>query len=221
MRYATVTLTWTHGDGHPIDAVFAGEETVRIEAIRYVSPVQEGQYVELLELRGDLERARSLLADAPEVLEFDVAGADGQGVAYVQCLTAGLVDDLLAILRKHEIVLEWPMRSLERSESRGVEITVFGTSRAIQRAAADLPDGVRLDLARLGEYEPDDDRLSATLTERQRELFELAVDEGYYEVPRETTHRELADMLGLAPGTVSEHLQRVESKLVDAYTTSS
>lgn len=219
MRHATVRLTWTDGGVHPIDDLFAGVDDVTAEAIRYVSPVHEGRYVELFDLRGDLERARSLLAAAPEVLEFDVAGTDGRGVAYVQCLTAGLVDDLLAILREHEIVLDWPMRSLEGADVRGVEITVFGTSRAIQRAAADLPDGVALDLERLGEYEPDGDGLS-TLTDRQRELFELAVDEGYYEVPRGTTHRELADAIGLAPGTVSEHLQRVEAKLVDAYTAS-
>ena len=55
------------------------------------------------------------------------------------------------------------------------------------------------------------------LTDRQLEVFELAVAEGYYEVPSETTHRELAAQLDRSPGTVSEHLQRVESKLVSMY----
>ena len=81
-------------------------------------------------------------------------------------------------------------------------------------AAGDLPSEVELNLERTGEYEPDTGRLSQMLTERQLELFELAVREGYYEVPRETTQRNLAESLDLATATVSEHLQRIESKLV-------
>ncbi len=99
------------------------------------------------------------------------------------------------------------------------EITAIGTSRAIQRAVADLSGGISLELERLGDYESGPDP-GVTLTERQQELFEVAVREGNYAVPRETTHRELASKLDLAPSTVGEHLQRIESKLAAAYATS-
>ncbi|USZ66703.1 helix-turn-helix domain-containing protein [Halorussus salilacus] len=217
MRYATVTLTWTDVSVHPLDDVFAASDAVGLDAIRYVSPVHEGQYVELLELRGDRETAASMLADSPEVVTFDVTGTDGRLLAYVQCRSAGLVDDLLAILREHEIVLDWPMRATATEDARGLRLTVIGTSRAIQRATSSLPEGVDLSLERIGEYEPDTGRLSGVLTDRQLELFELAVAAGYFEVPRETTQRELAAKLDVAPGTVGEHLQRIESKLVSLY----
>ncbi|TYL39166.1 DNA-binding protein [Natronococcus pandeyae] len=218
MRYATVTLTWSGRELTPIDEIFGRSDAVSVEAIRYVNPVHDDdeRYVELLELRGDLERARTLLADSRDVFEYDVTRSDGHGLAYVQCRSVGLVDDLLSVLREHEIILDWPMRYIETDGTRGLEITAIGTSRAIQRAAADLPDEIRLELERLGEYEPGPDP-RATLTERQRELFEVAVREGYYEVPRETTHRELAAKIDLAPSTVGEHLQRIESKLAAAY----
>jgi DNA-binding CsgD family transcriptional regulator len=216
MRYATVTLRWTDGQVHPIDDVFAAEPTVTVEAIHYVSPGPAGEYVELLELRGDLRRAAAILADAPEALASDIAGDESHGVAYVQCRTAGLVDDLLATLYDHEIVVDWPIHTLDDSE-RGLRLTVLGTDRAIQEAAADLPPELDVSLERIGEYQPESQRLSALFTERQLDVFDLAVQQGYYEVPRETTHRELADRLGLATGTVSEHLQRIESKLVQAY----
>lgn len=220
MRYATVTLGWEDGQVHPIDDIFAQADDVSVEAIRYVSPGPEGRYVELLELSGNLDRARTLLADSPDALEYDVTGTGSHGVAYVQCRTAGLVDELLAALHDHEIVVDWPMyyRSGEGGDGpRGLTVTAVGTNRAIQRAAAALPSGIRLSLERTGEYEPDTGRLSELLTERQLEVFDLAVREGYYEVPRRTTHRELADTLGLAAGTVSDHLQRIEAKLVAAY----
>ncbi|WP_049972312.1 helix-turn-helix domain-containing protein [Haladaptatus cibarius] len=217
MRSATVVLTWDDVQVHPIDDLFARDDDLTVEAIRYVSPVHEGMYVELLELRGNLERARTLLEASPDAVEFDVVGSDGRGVVYLQCRTAGLVDELLSLLHEHELVLDWPMQYIDIGDSRGLQLTVLGTDGAIRTAASELPDGIHLRLERLGEYRPSAGRLSSMLTDRQLELFELAVQEGYYEVPRETTHRELAGALGIATGTVSEHLQRIEAKLVSGY----
>lgn len=217
MRYATVVLTWADGRLNAIDDAFARSDAVSIAAIRHLNPVGDDRYVELLDLRGDLERARTLLSDSPEALEYDVTGTNGRGVAYVQCRTVGPVDDLLAILDDHEIVIDWPMTYVADTDAdRGLEVTAVGTDRAIQRAAAALPDGIDLDLRRMSGTEPNGQR-GPSLTDRQRELFDLAVSEGYYEVPRETTHRDLAARLDLSAGTVGEHLQRIEAKLAARY----
>ncbi|GAA0234952.1 hypothetical protein GCM10009000_058030 [Halobacterium noricense] len=202
---------------HPIDDLFAQSDDLTVEAIRYVSPVHEGMYVELLELRGDLERARTLLTESPDAIEFDVVGSGGRGVVYLQCRTAGLVDKLISLLHEHELVLDWPMRYIDTTDSQGLQLTVLGTDEAIRTAASELPNGIHLRLERLGEYRPSAGRLSSMLTERQLELFELAVREGYYEVPRRTTHRNLAETLDISTGTVSEHLQRIEAKLISGY----
>lgn len=228
MRYATVTLSWNDGRPNPNDGPFGRSEAISIEAIRYLNPVSEDddRYVELLELRGDLERARTLLEATPDALEFDIAGDGTRGVAYVQRRTVGPVGDLLSILQTHELVVDWPLSVVDSGDGRALELTIIGTDRAIQRAAADLPDGVVLDVRRLGDYDPNPDHDtrsrgapggSPVLTDRQRELFELAWSEGYYEVPRQTTQRDLADELDLAAGTVGEHIQRIESKLAAAY----
>ena len=42
-----------------------------------------------------------------------------------------------------------------------------------------------------------------------------ARDLGYYDLPREATHADVAERLGCAPGTASEHLRKAEAKLVD------
>ncbi|SFK64441.1 Predicted DNA binding protein, contains HTH domain [Halogranum rubrum] len=217
MRYATVTLSWTDGAVHPVDDIFAHDETVTVEAIHYVSPGPTGQYVELLELRGDLDRAATLLDETPDVLASDVTGADDHGVAYVQCRSAGLVDDLLGTLHDHEIVVDWPIHYFDDGDVRGLHLTVIGTDRAIQQAVSNLPPVIGFTLERIGEYRPDTGVLADLLTDRQHEVFDLAVRAGYYEVPRQTTHRELAAELDLAAGTVSEHLQRIEAKLAQAY----
>lgn len=53
------------------------------------------------------------------------------------------------------------------------------------------------------------------LSERQREVFELARRRHYYRWPREVTAAELAAELGVAESTFLEHLRKAEAKLLD------
>jgi len=52
------------------------------------------------------------------------------------------------------------------------------------------------------------------LTEKQREVLELAVNRGYYEDGAEITLKQLADELGIARSTTGEHLKRAESEVL-------
>lgn len=53
------------------------------------------------------------------------------------------------------------------------------------------------------------------LSERQREIFELACDHDYYAWPRGITTRELADEADISKTTLLEHLRKAEAKLLD------
>lgn len=55
------------------------------------------------------------------------------------------------------------------------------------------------------------------LSNRQREVFELACEHNYYAWPRETTTRELADELDISKTTLLEHLRKAEAKLLNQY----
>jgi len=52
------------------------------------------------------------------------------------------------------------------------------------------------------------------LSDKQREVFELARKRGYYDYPREVSGSELADELGIAKTTLHEHLRKVEATLL-------
>jgi len=52
------------------------------------------------------------------------------------------------------------------------------------------------------------------LSERQREVFELAQDEGYYMWPRETSATELATKVDISKTTFLEHLRKAEAKIL-------
>ncbi|NHX37946.1 MULTISPECIES: helix-turn-helix domain-containing protein [Halolamina] len=55
---------------------------------------------------------------------------------------------------------------------------------------------------------------SNQLSERQREVFELAQREGYYTWPRECSASDLADELDVSKTTLLEHLRKAESKIL-------
>ncbi len=54
----------------------------------------------------------------------------------------------------------------------------------------------------------------ASLTDRQREALELAVEGGYYERPRETTTEAIGETMGIDRRTVEEHLRKVEARIL-------
>jgi len=58
------------------------------------------------------------------------------------------------------------------------------------------------------------DQLFEDVTERQMAALRLALESGYYEQPRKTSLRELADQTAVARSTYEEHLRKAENKLL-------
>ena len=56
-----------------------------------------------------------------------------------------------------------------------------------------------------------------TLTSRQRNIVEIALEEGYFDYPRRITLRQLASRVGVSASTVSEVLRRAEKKILSTY----
>lgn len=98
-------------------------------------------------------------------------------------------------------------------ETRG---EVVGDAEALQTAIDTAPSTIDVTIEEIGSRPSLRTNPFSELSDRQREAVHTAFEHGYYRHPRETTHAELADKLGCAPNTVSEHLQKAEVKLVEA-----
>ncbi|MFB6352880.1 MAG: helix-turn-helix domain-containing protein [Halobacteriales archaeon] len=95
-----------------------------------------------------------------------------------------------------------------------VRATLVGESAVLQSALDAFPPAVTVAVTEVGEFGTDGAR--TLLSDRQREAVEAGLELGYYDVPRGATHRDVAERLGCAPSTASEHLQKAEAKLVRA-----
>lgn len=60
------------------------------------------------------------------------------------------------------------------------------------------------------------DAVLPTLSPRQREVFTTAHAQGYYDIPRGVTTKEIAKQVGIERRTADHHLRRAEAKLADA-----
>jgi len=56
--------------------------------------------------------------------------------------------------------------------------------------------------------------IAPNLTEKQKRAFELAVEEGYYDIPKRTELKKLSKMMKISLATYQEHLKRAEAKVV-------
>ena len=59
-----------------------------------------------------------------------------------------------------------------------------------------------------------DDLTEAALTDEQYEALEVAVEYGYFEIPRRTTLMELSEHLGISHQSLSERLRRAQGALL-------
>jgi predicted DNA binding protein len=58
---------------------------------------------------------------------------------------------------------------------------------------------------------------SRLLTTRQREVFDVAMREGFYDVKRRITLTEMAGLLGISKSTLSAQLQRIENSIMNTF----
>ena len=214
MRAVRVTLG-PHATEHAVSALFREEPSVVRERIYHLNLLEDGTMVLLGRLRGDLDRARAILAGEPEVLGYSVTPrGDGTGVGYVHTRPPPAVRRFVELPRRHEVFVEFPIEATPDGRYR-VEL-VGETDDVLRAALADVPPGLDVSIERLGPHIADPGGPLEALTARQREVLATAADLGYYSVPRRATLRDVAGALGLAPGTVAEHLQKAEARLVDA-----
>lgn len=91
-----------------------------------------------------------------------------------------------------------------------------GDPEPLQEALEQAPDALDATVEEIETIRGSLEQPATRLSERQREAIEVALELGYFDYPRDATHDDIAEELGCAPQTASEHLQKAEGKLVRA-----
>jgi hypothetical protein len=214
MRYLTVGVhAVDRGAFHPIEKRLAEDPAIKQEAIHHAELLADETIVLLAEGSGDRERYEEIMQESAQVETYLVSGEE-RWLATSRFEAHGPVRRFLEVRRDSDLVVKWP---IQFTGGGSVEVTFLGTGSDFREFYNDTSqsDAFDIEVVETGTYDPDDTSFMRTLTTRQQEVLEVAVDEGYYTNPREATHEDIADVVGIAPTTVGDHLREIEMKVFE------
>lgn len=212
MRYLTVVVEPTEGSAfHPLGEELTAEPSIQRRTIHRIELLGDDTVLSFAEASGDRERYEQIMAESPHVLEYLTAG-DDRWMAVSQFEPTEPVRRSLELQRDTLLVIDTPIRFTSEDN---LEITYLGTDETFRKLStyADETDSVAVEVLDMGDFETDESSFARLLTARQEEVLEAAVDLGYYSEPRQASLEDLAGVLGVSPGTVGEHLRKVEARV--------
>jgi len=213
MKYAQIVGRPTVDEMPKFYELLADSPCVR-EALMYDSNnTGSVRPVALYEVHGDIERFRKRLEEAPEVQEATTTPISDRrfNLLVVLDLTeASVIEDVLKAVTTEGLIVAKPV--VYRNGE--VHARIVGSSSTLQKAVEEFPSEIDLDIVSVGEFNRSRESPVSVLSDRQREALFAALDHGYYEQPRRSTHEDVAASLGCEPNTASEHLQKAESKIL-------
>ncbi|SEN53211.1 HTH DNA binding domain-containing protein [Halorientalis persicus] len=212
MRYLTL-LVKPDGDGafHPLGGELTADPSIERRAIHHVELLEDDTVLLFAEASGSQERYREIMAESPHVLEYLTAGED-RWMAVSQFEPTAEIHWALELQRESLLVVDTPIRFTSEDH---LKVTYLGTDEIFSTLYeyAEEADYMTVDVLETGEYETDGTSFSRVITSRQEEVIETAVDLGYYSEPRQASLEDISEVVGIAPGTVGEHLRKAEERV--------
>jgi len=166
----------------------------------------------LLWIRGEYRRLEDVLATDPEVSEYELfplseaechCVLEGAGTADARALWANFNRGSLLTVPP----VQW-------NDDGSSTFALIGTEGDIQAAVDGVPEGIPVDVERVGGTDVRPESVRGDLSDRQRETVETALEVGYYDTPRNATIEDVAAETACARSTAAEHLQRAETKVM-------
>jgi predicted DNA binding protein len=164
----------------------------------------EGLHDELvtfvLEFDEDVDGIPDVLVDSEQVKRIEELSAGNFLITKTSCGAYSAIDRNHGIIRRRNFV----------GPNRRVYTVLFFRREDLRAMIEDFREIGKVSLGRLSQF----DGAEPSLTDRQREVLQYALESGYFEWPRESTSEELAEGMGISRATLLEHLRKAESKLL-------
>lgn len=165
----------------------------------------------LLRVWGDYEQLASTLGSGENVRDFALfPESDDEAYCFLAAESITVGRALFENFTRDGLLTIPPIECHEDGSST---YSLIGAESAIQNAIEGVPEGVDVKIRSIGTGRVTANGTLNTLSSRQREAIRIAVETGYYSVPRRATTEDIARELGCTAATASEHLRRAESNV--------
>jgi len=197
---------------HPMQRFLDESDAVTSATMLHARLLGDGTERLLFRVEGEREPYVDALRSVDSIRSFDVtAGGDGVFYVYVVQETRDADRRFREALDAESLLLVPPV---EYRPGGVMRCRIVGTPDDLRGVLAGMPDGVEFDVEAVGEFSGSLPAPDALLTDRQREAVRAAVEAGYYAVPREASLADVAEAIGCAESTASEHLRRAEAAVM-------
>lgn len=187
---------------------------VTLESIRSIEFVSDGSVVIVYEVDATTEQVHEAIDDdIDKVVEYSITEDSDPLIVQVWFHPDENLETLLDIHQSFGVSVEFPITYVNQ-EPATIEIVETGPRDQLRGRIADTREVADVGINYIHRHDPDSEQAFRELTDRQQEVLQKAVELGYYQIPRETTHEEIADELGCSKSVVGQHLRRVEASLV-------
>lgn len=214
MERVRLTIRPDGVDVHPVYRLLAGGAPYLSTAELVNANVRGGTPALLVRVEGDAEAFAADVESIPAVVEHElVPVSDREAYVYMRDEGSPVSLALFETFTRGSVIGVPPVTY---NDDGSATLTVVGPVDDVTAAVEGVPDGIRTDVEAVGSPDVAPETVVSRLSPRQREAVETAVAVGYYDVPRRATHEAVADAMGCAPSTASEHLRKAEATLVTA-----
>lgn len=213
MNHVRVTLSagGREADIHPMYGVLTHAEFVdRATAIQWNFTGEN--LVILHHIEGDIDAFEAAVDDVDAVREYELEPTGEHSFyAYIHDETTSDLREMFNPLANGGVVVVPP---IIYHPDGTVSLSAFGPGAEIQRMFEALRSPVDVEVDEISGLGAVPALAQTRLTDRQREAVLAALELGYYEVPREANHEEVAAAIDGAPSTTADLLRRAEAKLL-------
>ena len=216
MRYLQLRIAGAETTLHPLVPLLTDPEVFRdARMLNWAASFDPPRATVLLYLDGDLDRLDDVLRATDLVIDYDVTPfGDGRGYAYVHSDPHPTEWRLYEVGMGEGLIPVFPLRY---RHDGSMTLRIVGPPARLQAAIEGVPDGIETSVEQVGEYDLGRAPIPPSLPEGQRAALAAAFELGYYAVPREAGRDAVAERLGCAPSTASEHLRKAERRLVATF----
>lgn len=208
---ATITANGREDEIHPMYDVLANAPFVeRAKAMQW--NLTEDTLGILHYVEGDIDAFDAVVSDIDLIIDYELEPAGDSGFyAYIHDKMTDRSRKLFDPLTYAGIVVAPPI--LYHADGSAT-MSVFGPAAEIQSAIENAPSPIELTVEEVSGLGAVTATTETQLSDRQRDAIETALELGYYEIPREASHEDVATAIDCAASTAAEHLRKAEAKLL-------
>lgn len=221
MKYVRCTLRFSESMIHPVHQCITEDDTMVKDQLLHGNRTNAVDTF-LFYVEGEMDAYASALDRTPQISGYELTRIGGTATdtateefyAYVKQEPSETDEQLFGAFTSDGVIVVPPIDFLG---DRTARLTVLGEPAALSDALDVVPDGVHVDIERIGEYDQHGGVFDPGVTDRQYEAVVTALETGYYELPRQGSLEGIASEMGCSIGTASEHLRKAHRNIIERF----